>query len=110
MLHRAIAALRQTLSLHVVLSKSRVESMALVVVGMVSARTVNLSHVACERPGAVRIASTYRRLQRFFQHVALPQDWSAPIVARLVGRGGSWHLALDRTQWQVGGGRSAGAT
>lgn len=102
MLHRAIAALRDRLRPHLALSNSRVETMALLIVGMVSARTVNLSHVASERPAGVRVASTYRRLQRFFQKVDLGPDWSAPLVARLLGLGGAWHLALDRTQWQVG--------
>lgn len=102
MFHRAFTALGRTLSPHLALSKSRLETMALIVIGMVSARTVNLSHIASERPTGARIASTYRRLQRFFQYVDLGQDWSAPLVAQLLGLGGSWHLALDRTQWQVG--------
>ncbi|CAN5744290.1 hypothetical protein BH23PSE1_BH23PSE1_05510 [soil metagenome] len=70
---------------------------------MVSARTACLSHIASERPAGALVASTYRRLQRFFQHVDLEPDWSAALVARLLGLAGSWHLALDRTQWQVGG-------
>ena len=53
------------------LSKSRLETLCLIVVGMISARTVNLSHLACERPTTALVASTYRRLQRFFQHVRL---------------------------------------
>jgi len=71
---------------------------------MVSARTVNLSHLAAERPGTTLVASTYRRLQRFFQYVQLGPDWAAPITAELAGlRGsGSWYLALDRTQWRIG--------
>ncbi len=71
---------------------------------MVSARTVNLSHLAAERPGSVQVASTYRRLQRFFQHVRLGRDWAAPLVAELAGLRGSraWYLALDRTQWRIG--------
>ena len=59
--------------------------------------TVNLSHLACERAGQVLIASTYRRLQRFFQHVALPEDWSARLVVHLLGLTGPWRLCLDRT-------------
>ena len=74
MLHRAIATLRDTLRPHLGLSKDRVETLALIVVAMVSARTVNLSHLAAERPGTTLVASTYRRLQRFFQHVRLGQD------------------------------------
>ena len=100
--HRAVAALQETLRPHVGLSKSRLETLSLIVVGMVSARTVNLSHLASERPGTARIASTYRRLQRFFQHVALADDWAAPLIVGLLGLRGSWDLALDRTQWRIG--------
>jgi Transposase DDE domain len=100
--HRAITTLQQTLGPHVGLSKSRLETLCLIVVGMVSARTVNLSHLACERPSTALVASTYRRLQRFFQHVRLGADWSAPLVVGLLGLDGPWLLALDRTQWKLG--------
>lgn len=104
MLHRAIATLRDTLGPHLGLSKDRLETLALIVVAMVSARTVNLSHLAAERPGSALIASTYRRLQRFFQHVRLGPDWAAPLAAELAGLRGSraWYLTLDRTQWRIG--------
>ena len=71
MTHQAISALASRLSPHVALSKTRLETLCLLIVAMISARTVNLSHLACERSGPVQIASTYRRLQRFFQHVSL---------------------------------------
>ena len=100
--HRAITALEGILCPHADLSKSRLETLCLIVVGIVSARTVNLSHLACERPTAALVASTYRRLQRFFQHVRLGADWSAPLVVRLLGLVGPWRLALDRTQWKIG--------
>ena len=105
MLQRAIATLGETVRPHLGLSKDRVETLAMLVIAMVSARTVNLSHLAAERPGDALVASTYRRLQRFFQHVRLEQDWAAPMVERLSGLKGSnkWYLALDRTQWQIGG-------
>ena len=102
MSHCAIAALQKILLPHVELSKSRLETLCLIVIGMISARTVNLTHVASERPGTTRIASTYRRLQRFFQYVALGRDWAVPLIVQLLGLQGSWYLALDRTQWRVG--------
>ena len=100
--HRAIRALEGILSPHVSLSKSRLETLCLLAVGMVSARTVNLGHIATERPGTALTASTYRRLQRFFQHVRLDQDWALPLIAKLLGLTGSWYLVLDRTQWKFG--------
>lgn len=98
----AIAALEGILRPHVALGKSRLETLCLLIVGMVSARTVNLAHIACERPGPAQTASTYRRLQRFFQHVRLERDWALPLVARLVGSGRRWTLVLDRTNWANG--------
>jgi len=99
---QAIATLQGLLSPHVLLGKSRLETLSLIVVGMVSARTVNLSHLAAGRPGSTLIASTYRRLQRFFQHVQLGPDWAAPLIGRMLQGARCWDLALDRTQWRVG--------
>lgn len=102
MSHQAVAALSRTLRAHVDLGKSRLETLCLLVVGMISARTVNLGHIASTGARGVQIASTYRRLQRFFQHVDLGPDWAAPIIAQLVGSAGAWTLALDRTTWKIG--------
>ncbi len=102
MSHRAITALEGFLRPHVALGKSRLETLCLLIVGIVGARTVNLGHVACERGGHVQTASTYRRLQRFFQYVHLGEDWALPLVAGLVGRPRRWTLVLDRTTWSIG--------
>ena len=102
MCQQAITALAQTLRGHVGLGKCRLETLCMLVVGMVGARTVNLGHIATEAGRGVLIASTYRRLQRFFQHVDLGPDWAVPIIARLIGSTGPWTLALDRTNWRIG--------
>lgn len=100
---RMITTLADRLAAHVPLSKSRRETLGLLVAGMISARTTNLSHVACERGTTeVKTESTYRRLQRFFQHVDLPEDWSGPLVAGLSGSAGPRCLILDRTNWKIG--------
>ena len=93
----ALSTLRRTLSSHVDLGKTRLETLCLLILGMISARTVNLSHLAAERPGHALIASTYRRLQRFFQHVSLADDWAVALVTALLGHTGPWYLCLDRT-------------
>jgi hypothetical protein len=71
MSQKAIAALSQMLRGHVNLGKSRRETLCMLVMGMIGARTVNLGHIATEAGRSVLIASTYRRLQRFVQHVDL---------------------------------------
>ena len=102
MLNRAIAALTEILRPEIDPGKSRVEILCLIVIGMVSARSVTLSHIACARPGAVQTASTCRRLQRFFQHVRLGEDWALPLMIGVLGQHGPWLLALDLTNWQIG--------
>jgi hypothetical protein len=102
MSHRTVAALARTLRGHVGLGKSRLETLCMLVVGMVGGRTVNLTHVASAGARGVQIASTYRRLQRFFQHVDLGPDWTVTIIARLIDRSCDWTLALDRTSWKIG--------
>jgi hypothetical protein len=98
-----ITALTRQLGQHVDLSKSRLETLALLTVGMISARTVNLSHVACERVTRdVQVSSTCRRLQRFFQHVRLPPDWAAPMIAGFAGGAQKRTLVLDRSNWKIG--------
>ena len=88
MSHQAVAALSRMLRGHIGLGKCRLETLCMLVVGMIGARTVNLGHIATEAGRGVLIASTYRRLQRFFQHVDLGPDWAAPILARLIGATG----------------------
>ena len=76
--NRTITALKMRLGPYVGLSKSRLETLFLLVLGVLSARTVNLSHVACERGGAVqgraREACLRRRLMRATQAMAVVCD------------------------------------
>ena len=99
---RAHADLQTTLTPHVPLGKSRLETLCLLLLGKVSARTVNLTHIAPERAAPAKVASTYRRLQRFFQHVHLPEDWAVGLVVALIGNPQPWYLCLDRTNWKIG--------
>jgi hypothetical protein len=101
MQHRTIAALADRLRTCIPLSKSRLETLCLLIIGAIGARTVNLGHIATERGGPVQPASTYRRLQRFFQFFGLAPDWAAPLLAATLGTG-RWTLVLDRTNWKIG--------
>ncbi|MTH94518.1 transposase, partial [Roseibium sp. RKSG952] len=80
MIRTALDTLQQKLSAGLSLSHSRLETLCLLVIGIASVRTVNLSHISSEMPTQAKLESTYRRLQRFFQHVCLGQDWSARLV------------------------------
>lgn len=72
MFERLLAPLLETLRPHFGLSKTRLETLAVLLVGLANCRTVNLSHLASQFPSDAKHGSNYRRLQRFFQFVHLP--------------------------------------
>lgn len=103
MSNAVLAPLLKTLGLQFGFSKSRLLTLAVLICGVAQARTVNLSHLACHFPGAALHASNYRRLQRFFQHERLDQDTTARLIVRLLNSVRPRRLALDRTNWKLGG-------
>jgi len=76
--------LTSTLSPHLALGKTRLQTLACLIIGLVNGRTVNLTHIATQFSGSAQVSSNYRRLQRFFQYVHLDGDWLAPCVIRLL--------------------------
>lgn len=96
------AALIETLSRHFALRNSRLETLAVLIVGLIQCRTVNLSHIASQFPAQVQHNSNYRRLQRFFQMIRLDQACVARIVVAMLNLSRPKCLALDRTNWKVG--------
>ena len=102
MLGYLLAPLLNTLSPHFDLSKTRLETMAIILFGLANGRTVNLSHLASQFPGTALHASSYRRLQRFFEYVRLDGDVVARLIVGLLNLKGSTLLALDRTNWKLG--------
>jgi hypothetical protein len=99
---KTAAALSERLSPHVGLSNDRRQTLAFLALGMLSARTTNLSVLASEWTGPALVSSTYRRLQRFFQFAEVAEDWAAAVAAGLLRLEGPLTLVLDRTNWKVG--------
>ena len=91
-----------TLSSHLEFGKSRLQTLAWLIIDLVNARTVNLSHLASQCSGSAQVSSSHRRLQRFFQHVQLDGDWLAVAVVKLMKIRPPWVLCLDRTNWKIG--------
>jgi hypothetical protein len=102
MYQKTVAALAERVAPHVALGNDRRETLSQLTLGLLSARTTNLSVLAGERVAAARTESTYRRYQRFFQHADPGEDWAAPVVAALGGSEGPRTLILDRTNWKIG--------
>jgi hypothetical protein len=97
-----LTPLIDTLRLHFAVSKTRLETLAVLMVGLSHCRTVNLSHLASLFPGPALHASNYRRLQRFFQYTRLDGDVVAVLIVRLLNLSRPKMLVLDRTNWTLG--------
>ena len=97
-----LAPLLNTLSPHFDLSKTRLETMAIILFSLANGRTVNPGHLASQFPGTALHASSYRRLQRFFEYVRLDGDVVAQLIVGLLNLKGPTLLALDRTNWKLG--------
>ena len=95
MLGFLIAPLTNTLRPHVALSKTRLATLSVLLVGLANCRAVNLGHLASQFPGAALHASNHRRPQRFFQHVRLDECVVVLLVVRIPGLAGPKVLALD---------------
>lgn len=102
MLACLLAPLLETLRPHFGLSKTRLETLVVLLVGLANGRTVNLSHLASQFPGDAQHKSKYRRLQRFFQYICLDSDIAARLVVRMLNLERPKLLALDRTNWKLG--------
>lgn len=94
--------LARTLSRQFELGNSRLATLGALVSGCIASRTVNLSHIAGLVPGQAQIASRYRRLQRFFQHVRLDDGDVARTIVSMLDLRPPFTLCLDRTNWQAG--------
>jgi hypothetical protein len=69
MVERLLTPLLETLRPHFDLSKTRLETLAVLLFGLANCRTVNLSRLASQFPGGAKHGPNYQRLQRFFQHL-----------------------------------------
>lgn len=102
MFERLLTPLLEILRPHFGLSKTRLETLAVLLVGLANCRTVNLSHLASQFPGDAKHGSNYRRLQRFFQFVKLDGDVAARLIIQVLNMNRPRLLALDRTNWKLG--------
>ena len=82
--------------------KSRVDCFGNLLLGLISAQTVNLSKIARHFKNNNLIESNYRRIQNFFKDVEFDIDDVAEFSIQHLLSKDKLHLILDRTNWQFG--------
>lgn len=83
--------------------KQRLTFLAMALLSIISARTVNLARLATVFASGVLPESNYKRLQRFFRGFEVSQEQILRFIVRHLPQGnGSWVLLMDRTNWKLG--------
>lgn len=100
-MQKAITNLHTNLSQTFTLNQHRLDFSARFIVGLIMAKTVNLTQIALALNPAVKNASNYRRIQRFFAEVSFDKEALARWVLRQLPDG-PLLLCLDRTNWKFG--------
>lgn len=85
------------------LDKRRLQGMMKLLLGLLRVRSINLKKIACAMFGEAKMASKYRRLQRFFSGCWLDYNAIARMIFRWFKFAEAQHyLILDRTNRQLG--------
>ncbi len=81
---------------------ARLTFVAMFLVALLRAKTVNLSELATVWMGNAEEASNYKRMQRFFHSFEVKMDHIARMVMALAQIPQPWVLSIDRTNWSFG--------
>jgi hypothetical protein len=83
---------------------SRIKCLVLLIEGLLSSRTVNLATLSASMCGNAKVASHYKRLQRFLREVVFDWKSTARLLASLlpINDESKWTLTMDRTNWKLG--------
>ena len=102
MLNKEVETLTAILRPHFTGNRSRIECMAAIVLGLISAGTVNLSEIAIFVQCKLLHESMYKRIQGFFTEFKLSLNEVAKFVLVILPFNGSYRLVFDRTNWKFG--------
>ncbi|MEM7738040.1 MAG: hypothetical protein AAF267_19870 [Deinococcota bacterium] len=83
------------------LPKARIAFMAMLILGLVEARTVNLKRVVAKIQSCAQEDSIYRRAQRFFASQQLNHKVFMRLMLGMMNKE-RYSLCVDRTNWQFG--------
>ena len=97
-----INQIREKLRPHLGWHGARLSFLAMFIMALFRAKTVNLAELATVWDGTAQEASNYRRMRRFFQSFEVDVDKFALMVMDIAGIPQPWILSIDRTNWSFG--------
>lgn len=97
-----VTLIRKTLQPHLGWHGARVTFLSLFLIALFRVKTVNLTELATAFMGKAKLASNYKRLQRFFGEFELNYYTIAHLVSHWMDIPQPWVLSIDRTTWELG--------
>ncbi|NEO88578.1 MAG: IS4 family transposase, partial [Spirulina sp. SIO3F2] len=97
-----IKQIREKLRPHLGWHGARLSFVAMFLVALFKAKTINLSELAAVWGGKAEEESNYKRMQRFFRLFEVEMSQIAQMVMNLAEIPQPWVLSLDRTNWSFG--------
>jgi len=87
---------------HLQWNAARLAFVSTFLIALMRVKTVNLVEIATGFSGKARVASHYKRLQRFFRDFEVDYESIALTVIRVMKIPEPWVISIDRTDWQFG--------
>lgn len=84
------------------LHKARQDFMTHFILGLIRSRNVQFCEIATHMDTQAKDSSNLRRIQLFFAGYKLDYRQIAILLILMLPEGQSWHLSIDRTNWQFG--------
>ncbi len=94
-----INQLRAKLRPHLGWHGARLSFVAMFLIALFRAKTVNLAELATVCGGNVTYESHYKRMQRFFRSFEVDMAQIAQMLVKLAAIPQPWVLSLERTNW-----------
>ena len=97
-----ISEIRDQLRPHIGWHGARLSFVAMFLIALFRAKTVNLAELATVWGGDATEESNYKRMQRFFKSFEVNMDKIAQMVMNIAAIPQPWVLSIDRTNWSFG--------
>jgi Transposase DDE domain len=99
---KEINLFREMLQPHLQWNAARLAFVSTFLIALMRVKTVNLAEIATGFSGGAKVASHYKRLQRFFREFEVDYEAIALMVVKVMKIPEPWVISIDRTDWQFG--------
>lgn len=99
---KEINLFREKLHEHLQWNGARLAFVSMFLIALMRVKTVNLVEIATGFSGESKVASHYKRLQRFFREFEVDYESIALMVVKVMKIPEPWVISIDRTDWRFG--------